>query len=224
MNQIREKLFRLADENYKKFQTSLCPNTNNIIGVRVPILRNLAKEIAKSDWKEYLKNAQSSYYEEIMLQGLVIGYAKMDLEDRLEYIKKFVPKIDNWAICDVTCSELKFAKKYLKEVWNFLQKYLSSDKEFEIRFGVVMLLDYYVNKDYLQDIFEILNKIQHNGYYVKMAVAWAVSACYIKYPKETMKFLKKNKLDKFTYNKSLQKIIESYRVSYEDKEIIRKMK
>lgn len=224
MDEIRQRIFELADEEYKKFHSGLCPNTNNIVGVRVPVLRDFAKEIAKGDWEEYLKNAKDDYYEEVMLQGMVIGQAKMDLPKRLEYVKSFVPKIDNWAICDVSCAGFKFAKKYPKEVWNFLQSYIHSNKEFEIRFAVVMLLDFYITEEYIKEVLDILNYTHHEGYYVKMAVAWAISICYIKFPKETLKLLQKNEIDDFTYNKALQKIIESYRVSNEEKDKIRKMK
>lgn len=222
--EIREALFLLADEEYQKFHSSLCPGTNNIIGIRVPVLRNVAREIVKGDWRNYLKTAQNDYYEEIMLQGMVIGLAKMELQERLEYIKNFVPKIDNWAVCDVTCAGLKFTKKHMKEMWDFLQSYINSKKEFEIRFGVVMLLDFYITEEYIEKVLAILNNIHHEGYYVKMAVAWAISICYIKFPKETLRLLQNNDMDTFTYNKALQKVIESYRVTKEDKEIIRKMK
>lgn len=224
MDEIREKIFELADEKYKEFHSGLCPNTNNIVGVRVPVLRNYAKELAKGDFRNYLTNAKDEYYEEVMLQGMVIGLAKMELEERLDYIKRFVPKIDNWAICDVFCAGLKFVNKNKEEVWKFLGQYLKSNKEFEIRFGVVMLLDFYTTEDYIDRVIKILNEIKHEGYYVKMAVAWAISVCYIKFPSETIKLLQENELDDFTYNKALQKIIESYRVSEEDKEVIRTMK
>ncbi|MCI9287063.1 MAG: DNA alkylation repair protein [Clostridia bacterium] len=224
MDEIREKIFELADEKYKEFHSGLCPNTNNIVGVRVPVLRNYSKELVKGNFRNYLANAKDEYYEEVMLQGMVIGLAKMELEERLEYITKFVPKIDNWAVCDVSCAGFKFAKKYQSEVWKFLKPYLESNKEFEIRFGVVMLLDFYITEEYIDKVLEILNKIQYEGYYVKMAVAWAISVCYIKFPKETFKLLQENSLDDFTYNKALQKIIESYRVSEEEKKTIRAMK
>ena len=224
MDEIREKIFELADEKYKEFHSGLCPNTNNIVGVRVPVLRNYSKELVKGNFRNYLANAKDEYYEEVMLQGMVIGLAKMELEERLEYITKFVPKIDNWAVCDVSCAGFKFAKKYQSEVWKFLKPYLESNKEFEIRFGVVMLLDFYITEEYIDKVLEIINKIQYEGYYVKMAVAWAISVCYIKFPKETFKLLQENSLDDFTYNKALQKIIESYRVSEEEKKTIRAMK
>ena len=221
---IRETLFSLADEEYQKFHSSLCPGINNIIGIRVPVLREFAKEIVKGDWRTYLKTAKNEYYEEVMLQGMVIGLAKMELQERLEYIKEFLPQIDNWAVCDVTCAGLKFTKKHMSEMWELIQPYINSNKEFEIRFGVVMILDFYITKEYIKEVLTILNNIHHDGYYVKMAVAWAISVCYIKFSKETMMLLQNNTFDTFTYNKALQKIVESYRVTKEEKEIIRKMK
>lgn len=224
MEEVRKKIFELADDKYKEFHSGLCPNTNNIVGVRVPILRNYAKELAKGDFKNYLKNAKNDYYEEIMLQGMVIGLAKMDIEERLKYIEAFVPKIDNWAICDVFCAGLKFVNKNKEQVWNFLQKYTKSREEFELRFLIVMMLDFYITEEYINEVITLLDSIKHTGYYVKMAISWTILVAYVKYPKITMEYLKNNTLDDFTYNKALQKIIESYRVSDEDKKIIRSMK
>ncbi len=222
--EIEKRIFELADTKYKEFHSGLCPNTNNIVGVRVPVLRNYAKELSKSDFRSYLDNAKNEYYEEIMLQGMVIGLSKMNLEERLRYVKKFVPKIDNWAICDVFCAGLKFANKNKQEVWKFLQQYKNSMEEFELRFFIVMLLDFYITDEYVKEVINILENIKHEGYYVKMAIAWTISIAYIKYPEITMKYLINNTLDDFTYNKALQKIVESYRVSNQDKAIIRNMK
>lgn len=155
---------------------------------------------------------------------MIIGLAKMELEKRLEQLEKFIPKIDNWAACDIICGGLKFTKKNQAEVFEFLQKYLQSSKEFEIRFGVVMLLNYYVTEEYRDKILKIIEEIKQEGYYVKMAVAWLISMLYIKFPKKTMTYLNHNTLDRFTYNKALQKIIESDRVPKEEKEKIKKMK
>lgn len=224
LEEVRKKIFELADEKYKEFHSGLCPNNDNIVGVRVPILRNYAKELAKQDFRHYLATAKNDYYEEIILQGMVIGLAKMEVEERLKYIEDFIPKIDNWAICDVFCAGLKFVNKNKERVWKFLQNYLTSNKEFELRFAIVMMLDFYITDEYIDRVITILDSIKHSGYYVKMAIAWTISVAYVKYPKITMKYLKNNTLDDFTYNKSLQKILESYRVSKEDKEIIKKMK
>lgn len=223
---IKEKLFELSDEKYKEFHGGLCPGTENIIGVRVPVLRKYAQELfKKEEWKQTIEEIDNEYYEEIMLQGMLIGQAKNeDINTILKYVEKYVPKIDNWAICDIFCAGLKITKKYKKEMWNFIQKYLKSDKEFEIRFAIVMILDYYIDEEYLKEDFKIFDNIKHEGYYVKMAVAWAVSICLIKYYEDTTEYLKKSKIDNWTYNKAIQKAIESYRISDEKKQQLRKMK
>ena len=222
---IKEKLFELADQEYKEFHSRLCPGTSNIIGVKVPVLRKYAKELAKEyEIKELLKQIDNQYYEEIMLQGMLIGLAKKDFKTAQKQIKEFVPKIDNWAVCDTFCAGLKVTKKYKKEMWNFIQSYLKSDKEFEIRFGVVMILDYYIEEDYLEKDFEIFDSITSQDYYVQMAVAWAISICFIKFYDKTIKYLETADLDKFTYNKAIQKAIESYRITQEKKILLKKMK
>ena len=223
---IKKELQDLADVKYKEFHQGLCPGTGNIIGVRVPVLRDYAKKISKEyEINDLLGNIDNEYYEEIMLQGMLIGLKKdKEIADVLKDIENLVPKIDNWAICDVFCAGLKITKKHKKEMWDFLQKYLNSDKEFEIRFGVVMLLDYYISEEYLDKDFKIFDDIKSEKYYVQMAVAWAISICLIKFYDKTIEYLKQAKIDKFTYNKALQKAIESYRISEEQKTELRKMK
>lgn len=224
MENIREKLFELQDKTYQEFHSGLCPNVNDIIGVRIPILRKMGKQIAKENPQEYLEEVPKEYYEEKMLQGFVIGYMKATLEERLNYLDKFVPVIDNWAICDCTTATYKFANQYPEEVWNYIQKYLSSNREFELRFAIIMLMDYYLTEEYIDRVLKIYDTIEHEGYYVKMAVAWALSVCYVKFPEKTRDLLKNNHLDDFTYNKALQKMIESYRVDEKTKQEFRKMK
>lgn len=223
--EIKKELFKLADKKYKEFHGGLCPGTDNIIGVRVPVLRDYAKRLAKEyDISDLLDKIDNEYYEEIMLKGMLIGLEKVDFETLQKHIEEFVPKIDNWAVCDVFCGGLKLTKKYKKEMWEFIQKYLKSDKEFGIRFGVVMILGYYIEEDYLESDFEIFDFINSKEYYVQMAVAWAISVCLVKFYDETIEYLKTANLDKFTYNKALQKGIESYRITDKQKEELRKMK
>lgn len=223
--EILEKLNNLSDEKYKKFHSKLCPGTENIIGVRVPVLRNYAKELAKEhNIDELLNTIGNEYYEEVMIQGMIIGMAKDDLDIQLKRIEKFVPKIDNWAVCDTFVCGLKFVKKYPDEVWNFIKKYLNSNNEFELRFAIVMILSYYIDKKYLHEIFKIFDKIKCDRFYVKMAIAWAISVCIVKYYDETINYLRTTKIDDFTFNKSIQKSIESYRISDSKKEELRKMR
>ena len=223
--EIRKELFKLQDKKYQEFQKSLCPGTENIIGIRVPVLRNYAKQLLKEhDFYTLIDKIGNTYYEEIMLQGMLIGLAKIDFDKQLKEIEKFIPKINNWAVCDTFCAGLKSTKKNKKEMWKFIQTYLKSNKEFEIRFAVVIILDYYIEKDYLEEIYKIFESIKSTDYYVQMAVAWAISICLIKFYDETMNYLKEAKLDNFVYQKALQKAIESYRISKEQKDFLRKMK
>lgn len=222
---IKKDLINLQDKKYKEFHSGLCPGTDNMIGIRVPILRNYAKELLKQyEFKDLIENIDDEYYEEIMLQGMLIGLAKKDFYTIIKEIENFVPKIDNWAVCDVFCAGLKITKKNKEKMWNFIKLYLKSDKEFEIRFGVVMLLDYYIEEKYLNQIFKMFNEIKSTDYYVQMAIAWAISICIIKYYNETLEYLKNAKLDNFTYNKALQKGIESYRITPEQKQVLRSLK
>lgn len=221
---IRKQIFELVDEQYQKFSSALLPNIDNILGVRLPDLRKLAKAIAKDDWRRFIETADSQFFEEVMLQGIVLGYVDADIEEILHYITDFVPKIDNWSVCDSFCISLKFTKDNMNRVWDFIQHFLSSKEEYEVRFAVVMLLDFYINQEYIDRVLKLLDTVKHHGYYVKMAVAWAVSICYVKLPEPTMKYLKNNSLDDFTYNKSLQKIAESLQVDKDTKAIIRSIK
>jgi 3-methyladenine DNA glycosylase AlkD/N-acetylglutamate synthase-like GNAT family acetyltransferase len=165
--------------------------------------------------------------EERMLQGMVISNLKMkDTQAYLSLVARFIAIINSWSVCDTFdfYGKQRFVDKNKKRVWLFLEDRMKSDKEYEIRFGVVMAMAHYIDEEYIDNVLQWMDRISHEGYYVKMAVAWALSVCYVKFPQKTMNYLKENHLDDFTYNKALQKIIESYRVSTEDKEIIRSMK
>ena len=160
MIDLKSKLDELSDKKYKEFHSGLCPGTDNIIGVRLPILRELAKEIAKQKPIEFLNKYKCKFYEEKMIYGLVIGYMKAEVDIKLDYLKQFVPMIDNWAICDCCCSTYKFTNKNMEKVYEFLQQYISSNQEFEVRFAVIMLMDYYLTDEYIDKVFKIYNEIK----------------------------------------------------------------
>ena len=228
--EIRNELKEKSEKSLAEFTKNLCPNNKEeILGIRIPILRKMAKEILKKEWKSYLKEIeetkQEQYMEEIVLEGLVIGYSKIDIEEKLELIKKFIPKINNWLINDTFCSTLKVKEADTKKIWDFLQPYLKSDKEFEIRFAVIMMLGNFLIDEYVDKVILELDKIHNDGYYAKMGVAWTLAEIGVKYNEKAMKYLKgKNNLDDFTYNKTLQKMRESYRISKEQKDELKKMK
>lgn len=222
--EIRKQLEALADEKYQAFSSKLIPGVTNHLGVRLPALRKMAKEIAHGSWVEFLAQQEELYFEEIMLQGMVIGYLPIAMEEKLTYAKAFIPKITNWSVCDSFCTGFKFKARDREVVWNFITPYFSSDAPYEIRFGVVMLLTHFVNPKSCNAAFEAFNHISSTDYYVRMGVAWAVATYFTKLPKETLPFLANNQLEDWTQNKAIQKIRESRRVSEELKERVLQLK
>lgn len=218
LQEVRESLHNNADPKYKEFHQSLVPGLDSMIGVRVPKVREIARKAAKSNWQEEWEQLSDQCYEELLIKGMLIGYGKLSQAQQAEYLRKFVPSINNWAICDCCQSTWKFMKKDREFWFSFLQPYFYSDQEFEVRFAVVAVLDHFVEKEYLDRIFTLFSEIHQEGYYVNMAVAWALSVYYVKFPEETWNYLCENQLNDFTHNKAIQKIRESYRVSKEDKE------
>lgn len=225
---IREELFQLQDLKYREFHNALVPGEEKLIGIRVPVLRQYAKDLMKSckmDTDSLINSIGDEYYEEVLLRGMIIGLQKKPEKEILfRQISEFVPLIRNWGICDTFCAGLKELKKYPDDTYTFLLHYLESDKEYDIRFGVVMLLSYYINEEYLQRLFMQAEKICHDGYYVKMAVAWMLSICFVKYYEETKDFMMVADLDDFIYNKALQKARESLRLTAEQKDELAAMK
>lgn len=213
---LREELFILQDLKYRDFHSALVPNIDKeqIIGVRLPELRKIGKKLTdnKFDW---------NYYEEIMLHGFYIGYAKITYDERLSLLKEFIPHINNWAVCDCVCSTLKFVNKNKSDFLEFLKPYMNSEKEYELRFAVVMLMDYYLDNEYLPFTVDYLSKIKSDYYYVNMAVSWALSAAFVKNSTSVLTLIENYSLEPFVHNKTISKICDSYRV---DKPIKEKLK
>lgn len=223
--EVSSFLHEQAEESFQTFSSGLLPNTKHILGVRLPVLRKFAKQLIKRNWRDYIQTNTPDSFEEIMLCGMIIGYAKdISTEERLQYISEYVPLIDNWSVCDSFSIGLKFVKHNQQQVWDFLQSYLESDKEFAIRFGIVVLLNYYINETYIKRVIRKLDEITNKAYYVQMAVAWALSMCFVQYPELVMPYLENNHLDNWTYHKTLQKICESLQVDKETKKTIKSMK
>ncbi len=212
------------DAGYKAFHEKLVPGVQNIQGVRIPIIRKIAKELVKEGDDSFFEQRSFDYYEEKMLYGFVIGNLKLPFDQVAKHIIEFVPFIDNWAVCDSFCSSLKITVKNKDKMWRLLDRYFNSNEEYEIRFAVVMLMDYYLEPLYIDEVLTVLANINQEGYYVKMAIAWAVSSAFVKQREKTFQFLCSDSLDPWTHNKALQKIRESYRVSKEDKLMLLKMK
>lgn len=221
-NQIREMIRGMADSKNRELTMKLTPGiTQSCYGVKIPLLRQAVKQY---DLMAVLPPMEDDCYEEVMLRGITIASLKCDFKTKLDHIHRFVPQITTWAVCDVFCSSLKIAVKDRVEFRTFLDPYINSQEEFEKRFAIVALMSTYANDQSIDDTLAVLSQSTSDKYYIQMAVAWAVSVCFIKYRDKTLALLQSNNLDKFTHNKALQKIRESLRVSQQDKELAKTLK
>ena len=218
--EIRAFLLSKADKKYQKFSQTLTPNAQNILGVKVPVVKQFARELARQNITYKTAALKNPFFEELLLESFLIAYSKTPFETFIKEIKAFIPKINNWAHCDLFCSALKRIKKHEEYFFDFIKPYLKSKQEFKLRFALVILLGYYVKEEYLAFIFETLDTFKHDGYYAKMAAAWLLSQCFVKYPKETFAYAKISKLDTWTFNKGLEKTRQSFRVSDELKKAL----
>lgn len=223
-DEVIKKLLENQDLGYREFHLKTCPGAGTVIGVRMPIQRKIVKEILNTDFRKFLGSVRNEYYEETLIEGLVIAQAKMPLSERLRCLEKFVPKIYNWAICDTLCASLKFKADEFEPVWDFILSYKDSSKEFERRFMIVMMMQYFLELEYLPTIFHILDSIQTEQYYVNMASAWLIAEALTKFREPTIQFLSQNHLSNFVQNKAIQKARESYRISREDKDLLLTLK
>ncbi|MBE6149921.1 MAG: DNA alkylation repair protein [Firmicutes bacterium] len=222
-NEFVKYLIELKDESYKNFHFKLLKNDKiNLIGIRTPILKQIAKKIAKTDYLEFIKYNNHTYYEEIILHGLVITYLKIDFKEIIKLFEDYIKYIDNWASCDLIISNFKIFKNNLELGFKYINKYINDKKPWINRVGIVLLLNYYINDTYIDKILNICNNIKTDDYYVKMSNAWLISMCLIKYYDKTYNFLTNNNLDDWTHKKAIQKSIESYRIK--NKEEIKKLK
>lgn len=217
---IREYLEQNIDKEYLKFQSSL--NVSNMLGVRSPKLLEIAKYAIKDNSYIDFINEKHKYHEENIIHMYILSLIK-DKEFVHKELDRIVPKIDNWAFCD-SLNKLKIIDKNREYFYDLIEKYKKSNKEFEIRFVIIMLLSHYVCDNYIDDILKIIEEVNNSYYYTKMAIAWLLCELMIKYRTKLLNYLKESNLDDFTINKGIQKMRESYRVSDNDKEYLLKFK
>ena len=191
-----EYLKSIKDEKYKEFHSSLVLNSKyEMIGIRVPVMRDIAKEIAKkTSIQDFLKYSKDNFYEEIMIQGLVISHIK-DEKVFYSYFKKHIEKIDNWALCDTFCSAIKIVEKYEEKYFKEALEMSLNEEEFISRIGLVIILNHFVNEKNADKIFETLNQIKSDKFYINMAEAWLICEMYIKNNKKTKEFIKRTAHD-----------------------------
>ncbi len=219
--ELRSCLEGMAEGKYKEFSESLVPGVENMLGIRLPQLRKLAKKLAKEDWKEYLSWNDFAYFEEIMLQGMILGYVKAPAGEILEAAGQFIPRINNWSVNDSFCTTFQCASKNPMQVWDFLMQYKDSHKEFEVRVVAVMLMVHFLIPEYIEKTLEVLGALDTEEYYASMAAAWAFATAWAKFPQGTKAYLQEHPIDRETYKRMLQKCIESRRITEADKKWMR---
>lgn len=205
-----------ADLEYREFNSKSINTKLKMLGVRVPIMRKIAKKIGKTDVEAYFSKVCNDYYEEIMIYGLVLS----ESEFLLEYFKDFISRVDNWAICDSFCSSLKIINKDLDRYFNFFMQVVDKTQPFELRFLIVVLLNYYLVDDYIDDVLKFVLSIKSEDYYVNMAISWLLAEAVVLYEKKVVEILTSFKLCKFVQNKTISKIRDSYRVNSNVKDFI----
>lgn len=217
---IREYLEQNIDKEYLKFQSSL--NVSNMLGVRSPKLLEIAKYAIKDNSYIDFINEEHKYHEENIIHMYILSLIK-NKEFVHKELDRIVPKIDNWAFCD-SLNKLKIIDKNREYFYDLIEKYKKSNKEFEIRFVIIMLLSHYICDNYIDDILKIIEEVNNSYYYTKMAIAWLLCELMIKYRDKLLNYLKESNLDDFTINKGIQKMRESFRVSDSDKEYLLKFR
>ena len=217
--EVLSRLHKNSDDGYRIFHSKLLKNDRiKLIGVRIPVLRALAKE-----WKgeaDTFLAFPDEYYEITFLKCALVGALKY--EEFIKRADRLVPLLDNWAICDTFTAPC--VKKHREEFLPYIKKYLQSDKEFTVRYGLVMLLHYYVEEANLPVIFESVSNLKSNDYYIMMGAAWLIAEVLVKHYAEGVCFLKEGILPKETHNKAIQKACESFRVSNEEKAFLKSLR
>ncbi|MBQ6396461.1 DNA alkylation repair protein [Candidatus Saccharibacteria bacterium] len=218
------KLVSLSDDNYREFSMRGIPCERPFLGVRIPEIRKLVEEIPTEQFDEFFK-AKPVAIEEVIARGFLV--ARLPYDEMLKRFDSQIKYLDNWCTVDTFCSALRKTMKNHEE--DFLDRkvenLLGAKDEFAVRTGLVCLLDFYVKPDYLYLIFDRVEALRgREEYYIKMAIAWLVAECFIKYPDETYGYFKQSSLDKWTFNKAISKICDSHRVNSELKDVARKLK
>ncbi len=224
MTEIQKKLYNMQDVKYKSFNSKLIPNVplEKQIGVRIPDIRRLAKEIRNTEEaKEFLSQLPHEYFEENNLHGYLLETID-DFDTAIEMTEKFLPFIDNWATCDTM--SMKVFSKNIPALYEKIKVWLKSEDTYTIRFGVNMLMKFFLDENFSEEVLKLVAEIQNKEYYVNMVRAWFFQAAMAKQRDYMLPYLTERKLDKWTHNKTIQKCRESFRISDKDKKLLKEMK
>jgi len=224
LNDIRDELFKMQDMDYRDFNSKLIPTVDkeSMIGIRTPELRKYAKQLGKSsEVKEFLQALPHKYFDENQLHAFIISEIK-DFKNCIAEINRFLPYIDNWATCDQLSP--KIFKKHHSELFAYIKDWLKSDKVYMLRFGIGMLMEHFLDEDFDIIYPETVSKIRSDEYYVNMMIAWYFATALAKQYESIIPFIENRSLDIWTHNKAIQKALESYRISTEQKTYLRELK
>ena len=224
IEEIRKRLFKLQDKKYRDFQCRLIPTleSTTIIGVRTPELRRYAKELVKQkDIQNFLSFLPHQYFEENQLHAFIISEIK-DNKQCLEELNRFLPFVDNWATCDQLSP--KAFKKNRSELIDQIKQWVCSDKTYMVRFGIGMLLEHFLDDDFDPIYLEMVSKISSAEYYIRMMIAWYFATALAKQYTKALPYIEERRLDIWTHNKTIQKAVESRRITLEQKEYLKRLK
>ena len=221
---IKEELFKLQDKKYRDLLVKLVPNVScdTIIGVRTPDLRNYAKKLVKdNNYVSFLENLPHQYFDENQLHAFIISELK-SYDECMSFVNIFLPYINNWATSDQMSP--KIFKKYPDRLLKEIKKWIKSKETYTIRFGIGMLMQYFLNDNFKVEYLKWVSHIKSKEYYVNMMIAWFFATALAKQYDSTLPFIENKELDIWTHNKTISKAIESFRVSKEQKEYLRSLK
>ena len=221
---ILEKLYSMQDENYALFQAKLTPNIppEKFIGVRVPECRRLAKTLSKeSDISSFLDSLPHSYYDENILHALLISEIK-DYDKCIYELERFLPYVDNWAVCDIISP--KPFKKHKDTLIVKIKEWSASNHTYTCRFGLRMLMSHFLDEDFKPEYLEIPASVNSDEYYINMMKAWFFATALAKQWETTLPYVQERKLDEWTHKKTIQKAIESYRITKEQKDFLKTLR
>ena len=221
---IRKKLFELQDIKYRDFQSKLIPTVDpeSVIGVRTPELRKLAKQYVKAEGiDEFLSDLPHKYFDENQLHAFILSEMK-DYGKCIDDVCAFLPYVDNWATCDQMSP--KIFKKNRPDLLNYIKKWIASDATYTIRFGIGMLMEHFLDEDFDLSYPGMVAPIRSDEYYVNMMIAWYFATALAKQYDSVIPFIENNRLDAWTHNKAIQKSVESYRITPEQKVYLKSLK
>ena len=224
LNIIIDRLKALSDEKYADFSAKLTPTLDRelFLGVRVPEVRKLAKELYKNnEYEEFISELPHKYYDENMLHGLILSEFK-DYDECIHLVDEFLPYVDNWAVCDIMSP--KCFKKNKDRLIDKIVEWSKSDAVYTSRFGIEMLMSHFLDDDFDKSYLEIPAAVHLEDYYSKMMVAWFYATALTKQWDSTIPYIEGHKLEPWTHNKTIQKARESYRMTPEQKEYLKSLK